>query len=167
MKSYPSFRSKGSLSSADACKGSQTGTYSREMPFTSTQSHNDSTHFEIRPPPTHTHMHTQAHTHNPRNVAILSCTLVTGVWPKESYLNQTESIKSYSGIWNSGNRNMAMGDIQLKCVSCKSSGRFTDSSVQTCLCLRNVRPSLLLFVDIHCPTVTGWIVSPYSDLLET
>ena len=40
---------------------------------------------------------------------------------------------------------MAMGDTQLKCVSCKSSGRFTDSSVQTCLCLLNVGRSLLLF----------------------
>lgn len=38
-----------------------------------------------------------------------------------------------------------MDDIQLKYVSCKSSGRVTDSSVQTCLCLLNVRPSLLVF----------------------
>ena len=121
---------------------------------------------EIRPPPPHTHAHTGTYTQSPkRGYSLLypghRC-LTQGKLPEPNWI-----IKFYSGIWNSGNRNMAVGDIQLKCVSCKSSGRFTDSSVQTCLCLRNVRPSLLLFVDIHCPTVTGWIVSPYSDLLET
>ena len=81
----PSLLQEHSLFSADTCKASQ-GSIAGRCLFTSTQSHNDSTHFEIRPLHTHTHTcvhahtHTHAHTHNPQNVAILSYTLIP--WPQ-------------------------------------------------------------------------------------
>lgn len=148
MKSHPSFRSKDSLSSADTWKASQ-GSIAGRCLFTSTQSHNDSTHFEIRPPPP---PHTQRQIYTILKTWLFYPTPSSPGhrWlPKESYLSQTESIKFSSGIWNSGHRNIAMGNIQLQCVSCK--GSLTSSSIQTCLCLLNVRPSLLLRAHTsHC-----------------
>lgn len=58
----PSLLQEHSLFSADTCKASQ-GSIAGRCLFTSTQSHNDSTHFEIRPLHTHTHTYMRARTH--------------------------------------------------------------------------------------------------------
>ena len=170
----PSLLQEHSLFSADTCKASQ-GSIAGRCLFTSTQSHNDSTHFEIRPLHTHTHTHTcvHAHTHTCTYTQSPKCgysilyphPLATGDWPKESYLSQTESIKFSSGIWNSGHRNMAVGNIQLKSISCKNSGRFTSSRIQTCL--PPERASVPPPPCTYLPTGTGWMAFPHPDSLET
>ena len=67
----PSVLQEHSLFSADTCKASQ-GSIAGRCLFTSTQSHNDSTHFEIRPLHTHTHTCARARAHTMKTFSIFT-----------------------------------------------------------------------------------------------